>query len=227
MAKSVIILSILSELNNIFIFFANRTHPPDFSESITTCFGCGKESNIFTFSGYQNLQERRYTRQLKVELGVFMNRKYIPKIDAVQSQDGVFEINGAARGMRPFKLKRFFRLVYPPQVRPKILDVDCDVIDLSSKGIRFAYNRRSYQCPEYLAINNSVALRVQFDNGEIADMRVKILRCFEDTELGKTCFAGSIISGMPEQRVSKELVYIQQQFPNFNEQQQRQMVPVP
>ena len=148
--------------------------------------------------------------------------KQYGEIDDAQSQDGVFDINGAGRGMRPFKLKKFFRLVYPPQARPKVLDFDCDVIDLSSRGIRFAHNRRSYQCPEYLAINKSIALKVQFDNGEIADLQVKILRCFEDIELGKTCFAGSIISGMPEQRISKELAYIQQQFPNFNEQQQGQ-----
>ena len=147
-------------------------------------------------------------------------------IDAKRLQNSVFTIDGAARGMRPFKLKRFFRLVYPAQARPKVLDIDCDVIDLSSKGIRFAYNQRSYQCPEYLAINNSVALRVQFDNGEIAEWQVKILRCFEDMELGKTCFAGSIISGMSEQKISEELAYIQQQFPNLDEQQQRQTVSV-
>jgi hypothetical protein len=151
-------------------------------------------------------------------------KRYIDNVK--RSGDSVFDIDGAARKMKPFKLKRFFRLVYPAQARPKILDVDCDVIDLSSRGIRFVYNRRSYQCPEYLAINKSVALKVQFDNGEIAELQVKILRCFEDMELGKTCFAGSIISGMPEQRISKELAYIQQQFPNFNEQQQGQMVSV-
>ena len=83
-----------------------------------------------------------------------------------------------------------------------------------------------HQCPEYLTINNSIALRVQFDNGEIAELQVNILSCFEDVELGKTCFAGSIISGMPEQRIHKELAYIQQRFPNFNEQQQRQTISV-
>ena len=106
--------------------------------------------------------------------------------------------------MRPFRLKKSFRLVYPPQTRPKILNIDCDIVDISSRGIKFAYNQRSYQCPEFLAINNLADLKIRFSDGEIVDVQVKILRCFEDVQLGKTCFAGSIVRGLSRHRIDKE-----------------------
>ena len=89
-------------------------------------------------------------------------------------------------------------------------------MDLSVRGIKFACNRRSYQCPQSLAINNVTDLRIQFDDGEILSIKVKILRCFEDVELEKTCFAGSIITGMPEQRISKEQEYVRRCFSDFH-----------
>lgn len=130
-----------------------------------------------------------------------------------------FDVNGTVQTTKPFQLKKFFRLLYPPHARPKILNIDCDVIDISINGIRFAWNRRSYQSPESLTINDSVNLRIQFGDGEIDEMQVKILRCFEDTELGKTCFAGSILMGMPEYRIKKEQAYICQHSSVFHESQ--------
>ena len=140
-------------------------------------------------------------------------------LDAKEPQNGIFSTESAVEGPRLFQLKRFFRLIYPPQARPKILNIDCDVIDISSKGIRFAYNRRSYQCPESLRINEPVSLKIQFDDGEIVDVQVKILRCFEDVQLGKTCFAGSIIRGMSQHRIHKEQACIRRYFPDFYKQQ--------
>ncbi len=136
-----------------------------------------------------------------------------------QPKTGIFSVDNTTQGTRPFQLKRFFRLRYPLQVRPKVLDIDCDVIDLSSRGIKFAWNQRSYQCPESLTINNPVNLKIQFGDGEIVEVQVKILRCFEDIELGKTCFAGSIIRGMSQRRMDKEQAYIRQQFSASHEQQ--------
>ena len=136
-----------------------------------------------------------------------------------QPKAGIFSGEGTAQGTRAFQLKRFFRLRYPWQARPKILDIDCDVIDLSSRGIKFAWNQRSYQCPESLTINNSVNLKIQFGDDEIVEVEVKILRCFEDAELGKTCFAGSIIRGMSHRRMDKEQAYIRQYFSDSHERQ--------
>lgn len=127
-------------------------------------------------------------------------------------------MNNAVGEPELFRLKRFFRLIYPPQARPKILNIDCDVIDISSKGIRFAYNRRSYQCPEALRINEPVSLKIQFNDGEIVDVQVKILRCFEDMQLDKTCFAGSIIRGMSQHRIDREQSRIRRYFPDFYKQ---------
>ncbi|NIA16838.1 MAG: hypothetical protein GWO86_00665 [Planctomycetes bacterium] len=140
------------------------------------------------------------------------------ELDAKKPENGIFNTDNAVKGPKLFQLKRFFRLVYPPQARPKILNIDCDVIDISSKGIRFAYNRRSYSCPESLRINEPVNLKIQFDDGEIVDVQVKILRCFEDLQLGKTCFAGSIIRGMSQHRINKEQASIRN-LPDFYKQQ--------
>ena len=136
-----------------------------------------------------------------------------------QPKGGIFIADSTAQKARPFQLKRFFRLQYPPQARPKVLDIDCDVMDLSIKGIKFAWNRRSYQCPESLTINNPVNLKIRFGDGTIAEIEVKILRCFEDIELGKTCFAGSIIRGMSQRRIDRELAYIRRHFVDFHKQQ--------
>lgn len=129
----------------------------------------------------------------------------------------VVNIDSAIGSTRPFRLKKAFRLIYPPQTRPRVLDIDYDVVDLSTMGIKFACNQRSYQCPESLAINNSVNLKIQFDDGDIVEVEVKILRCFEDVELGRTCFAGSIIRGMSQRRMDKEYAYIQRCFSGFHE----------
>jgi len=126
------------------------------------------------------------------------------KTASKQPQNSIFSDNTAIEEMRHFRLKKTFRLVYPPQARPKVLGIDCDVVDISSTGIRFAHNQRCYQCPEFLTINNLVGLKIQFSDGKIVDVQVKILRCFEDVELGKTCFAGSIVRGLSKHRINKE-----------------------
>jgi hypothetical protein len=98
---------------------------------------------------------------------------------------------------------------------PEILNIDCDVVDLSVDGIKIAYRNRSYELPELFTINDVSNLIIRFSDGDITVIQVKFLRCFEDKGLGKTCFAGSILKGISPQRIENEQEYIQKHLDDF------------
>jgi hypothetical protein len=75
-----------------------------------------------------------------------------------------------------------------------------------------AWRKRTYKLPELFTINDVSNLTMRFADGDITVIKVKILRCFEDKRLGKTCFSGSILKGISQQRIEKELAYINRHF---------------
>lgn len=123
-----------------------------------------------------------------------------------------------------FQLKKSFRITYPPQAMPKILNVDCNVVDLSVDRIKIAYRNRSYELPELFTINDVSNLRIQFADGDFAIIQVKFFRCFEDKELGKTCFAGSILKGITPRRIENEQEYIQKHLDDFYENRSEEYI---
>jgi len=109
---------------------------------------------------------------------------------------------------RAFVFKSHPRLAYPEGMGPEVLNLDCWVMDLSRHGIKMVLKERTYQCPAAVQINSSVPVELKFHDGEVYYLTAKILRCYEDIELGRTCFAGYIEQGIDDARIARERAFI-------------------
>ena len=111
--------------------------------------------------------------------------------------------------------RKFFRIVYPPTAEPRVLNGDFRIVDISQEGVRFACKNGRGGSPERIEVNSTVDLTIQFQDGEILDIRVKILRCDHKAGSGERVFAGIVKEGISPERISKEQTYLLKHFPEF------------
>ena len=104
--------------------------------------------------------------------------------------------------------RNFVRLYYPLTAAPKVLNANFRILDLSENGIKLLCKNKCEECADPISLKSVLNLKIQFHDGQISDIVVKINRC-EAIPNGKDKnYAGSITKGMTAERIDKEEAYL-------------------
>ena len=113
---------------------------------------------------------------------------------------------------RELSRRKYFRVVYPPDEGPKVLNADYRVLDLAQNTIRFACKNGAAPA---LKANGPVEATLQFRDGENIDIRGKITRPHQDLAGEETFFICMLDELIPQKKVNEEQRYLLKNFPNF------------
>ena len=119
------------------------------------------------------------------------------------------------RERRKGERRRFFRVHYPGGAAPRILNADFHIINISQGGIAFACRRPCDKCTKPIVLGEMMKLEVEFHDGQIVDVDVKVMRCQGDVSSRENHYAGTIEQGIDARRVAKEQAYLLRVFPDF------------
>lgn len=111
--------------------------------------------------------------------------------------------------------RRFVRLYYPPTDPPKVLNENFRIINISQRGIVFVCRDPCNGCPQPITLKSVLDLSIQFHDGQILDVKVRIIRCQSDLSSNENTFAGIIEHGISPKIISKEQAYLLRHFPDF------------
>jgi hypothetical protein len=113
---------------------------------------------------------------------------------------------------RQLSRRKYFRVVYPPDEGPKVLNVDYRVLDLAQNTIRFACKNGAAPA---LQANGPVEATLQFRDGETLSVQGKIARLHQDLAGEQTFFVCMLDELIPQKKVNEEQRYLLKNFPNF------------
>ncbi|MEJ2704229.1 MAG: hypothetical protein P8Z79_17475 [Sedimentisphaerales bacterium] len=109
--------------------------------------------------------------------------------------------------------RNFVRLYYPPTAAPKVLNANFRILDLSENGIKFLCRNNCEECTDPISLKSILNLKIQFHDGEIAEVVIKISRC-EAIPNGKDkTYAGTLTKGIAAERINKEETYLLNRSP--------------
>lgn len=114
---------------------------------------------------------------------------------------------------RQSQRREFFRVIYPPNVSPVVLDTNYEIIDISCKGIRFYC--KDDQCQPPVKISQPLDLKIQFQDQEIVHIQGRILRCFMNPDLNAKVYCALLTEGFSPKRINDEQRYLLKHFPDF------------
>jgi len=116
---------------------------------------------------------------------------------------------------RKAERRQFFRLTYPAGSEPKVLNRNFRILNISQEGIKFICRADCSRCTQPIELNAAIQLKVQFHNGQILDLQVKLSRCLGELNLRQNCFAGLIEGAIAPEIISAEQAYLLRRFPEF------------
>lgn len=110
--------------------------------------------------------------------------------------------------------RELFRIVYPPNSAPKILNKDFEIIDLSAQAIKFtSYNKQDY---DQLSKERHVELKLKFADSEILDVQGEIINIYDTKDASsRKYFVCLFDQKIAASRISKEQSYLLKNFPEF------------
>ena len=137
----------------------------------------------------------------------FVGRSYIPS----EREKHLIERRKtyAARNKR-----RHFRLLYPRAAAPVVMDSDMYAIEISLEGLRLASDD-NHILKGFFEKDRTVTVTLQFHDGQVFDVELKMLRVIEDKDSKALFIAGYIPEGIPSRIVSSEQRYLLRNFPEF------------
>lgn len=104
--------------------------------------------------------------------------------------------------------RKFVRLYYPPTAAPKVLNANYRILDISENGIKFLCQENCKDCKNPISLKSILDLKIQFHDGEITDIKVKINRCECIPNTKDKTYAGIIAKGLTAERIDKEEMYL-------------------
>jgi len=113
---------------------------------------------------------------------------------------------------RQFQRRKYFRVVYPPDEGPTVLNADYRVIDLAQKSVKFACKNGAEPSPQ---VNGPLKVTIQFRDGSTRRVCGKITRLEQDQDGEETSFVCMLDELIPQERVTDEQRYLLKNFPNF------------
>jgi len=117
-----------------------------------------------------------------------------------------------AKRERTSQRREVFRIVYPPNETPRVLNADFHILDLSQKAIKFF-------CKDNVAgqiqINRPINLTIQFRDGDTTNISGRISRLYRSRESKQTYFVCVLNQRIDFDRINAEQRYLLKHFPNF------------
>ena len=113
---------------------------------------------------------------------------------------------------RLIQRRHYFRVIYPPDEAPTVLNADYRIVDLSQNAIKFACTNGSRP---HIELGNPVDARLQFRDGDIFDVRGKITRIEQSQNGDETLFVCVLDELVPQDRVNNEQRYLLKNYPHF------------
>ena len=111
--------------------------------------------------------------------------------------------------------RKFIRLFYPTTAAPKVLNANFRILDISENGVKFLCRDNCEKCTDPISLKSVLNLKIQFHDGEVIDIKVKINRC-ECIPNGKDkTYAGTVAMGITAERIAKEETYLLNRSPQF------------
>jgi hypothetical protein len=117
--------------------------------------------------------------------------------------------------LRQAERRKFFRVVYPLTLAPKTLDGKVYVINLSRQGVMLRQEGDKDECVVNLVLGSMAHLQIQFHDGEIVHLAVKITRCQSEVRSRRTVWSGILQPVLSAKRISKEQAYLLRHVPEF------------
>ena len=109
--------------------------------------------------------------------------------------------------------RNFVRLYYPPTAAPKVLNANFRILDLSENGIKFLCGNNCEECTDPISLKSILNLKIQFHDGETAEIVVKISRCEAFPNGKDKAYAGALTKGITAERIDKEETYLLNRCP--------------
>ena len=130
-------------------------------------------------------------------------------------QDSANERGRRQAKRRQIERRKGFRVVYPLTAAPKVLNANLRVVDISQGGIKLACKDHREECCQPITLGSVLELKIQFHDGEILDIKVKIIRCESNNSSHENSYAGPIQQGISSARIAKEQTYLLRHFPEY------------
>jgi len=127
------------------------------------------------------------------------------------------KINRRHRDRKPFAgrthpRREVFRIVYPLDEMPRVLDADLRILDLSQKAISFVCeNTASAQ----IQVNHQLSLTIQFRHGDVLKINGRISRVSTDHDSNQICFVCVLNERIDFKKINDEQRYLLRLYPNF------------
>lgn len=106
--------------------------------------------------------------------------------------------------------RELFRIQYPQNAAPKILNLEIEIIDISMKSMRFS----SINENDYFEIGKDIELEIQFGDDNIIKRTARVTR-FYDGANKKPHYVCIFIPQLPADRLSKEQAFVLRNYPYF------------
>lgn len=111
--------------------------------------------------------------------------------------------------------RRFFRVYYPPNAAPNILNGEFRIVNISQQAITFACLKDCNRCSEPVPIGGTITIQIEFHDGERLDVKLRIVRAQGDLGTRENSYTGLAEQGIPAERIAKEQAYLLRVYPDF------------
>ncbi len=127
-------------------------------------------------------------------------------------------INRRHEDRRPFagttqSRREVFRIVYPPDEMPRVLDADSRILDLSQKAVSVVCENTPALA--YIQGNHRLNMTIQFRHGDSLKVHGRISRLYTDHESNQTRFICILNERIDFKKINAEQRYLLKHFPNF------------
>jgi hypothetical protein len=123
---------------------------------------------------------------------------------------------GGRRGgeRRSGQRRMFARLTHPPTAAPKVLNANFRIANMSQIGMNLVCRNTCEECTDPVNLKSILALKIQFHDEEVVDVKVAIIRCERDPKSGEKTYSGLIENGISAERIAKEQAYLLSHYPD-------------
>lgn len=108
--------------------------------------------------------------------------------------------------------REVFRIVYPPNEMPRVLDADFRILDLSQKAISFVCENTA---SAHIQVNHQLSLTIQFRHGDTLKVNGRISRLYTGHDSNQTCFICVLNERIDFKKINAEQRHLLKHFPNF------------
>ena len=116
---------------------------------------------------------------------------------------------------RQSQRREFFRIIYPREAAPTVLNTGWRVADISRKGIKLFCDEGTQEHSAPLEADSRLELKVRFHDNETFEATGRVVRTFHDPESKSRCVVCMLNRDIPGERINKEQSFLLKQHPEY------------